>query len=311
MAKQDPYHILGVSKNATQEDIKNAYRELAKKYHPDLNPGSKSAEKKFKDVTAAYDAIGTPESRAHYDQGETEEAFSGAGRAQRERGPWYHQTQESDEGGRYTFSFGRGGADEDFFSSIFGFGPRRGFEEGHQARGEDRLFRMEIDLADATLGNTKELTLPNGKRLAVKIPQGISDGARLRFAGQGDPGRRGVPPGDAYIEIHVRPDSRFRQVGDDLEYDLPISISEAVLGGETRVPTLEGAVLLRIPRHSNTDKRLRLAGKGLFNREKKIRGDQYVILKVKLPEQIDAELEEALQKWQARHPYDPRRGKAA
>jgi DnaJ-class molecular chaperone len=298
MAIPDPYQALGVSKTASQDAIKNAYRNLAKKYHPDLNPGSKEAERKFKEVSAAYDQIGTPEARAKFDRGE-----SSFDQAPPRQGPFYRQAHD-----RYTSSFGQE-QDEDLFSSIFG--NRRGGGANMRFPGEDALYRMEVDLREATLGGEKEIYLPTGKKLSVRIPPGVTDGTRLRFAGQGGPGINGGPPGDAYVELSVRPDERFRREGDDLVLELPISLSEAILGGEVRVPTLDREVMLKIPPHSNSGTRLRLQGKGTYNRVTKRRGDERVILKVMLPAESDAELEEALVKWQQRHPYDPRRRKAA
>lgn len=306
---KDPYQILGVAKTATQDEIKKAYRGLAKKLHPDLNPGNKEAEAKFKEISYAYDLIGTPESRAKFDRGEfaaEEAAKTGAAGG----GPFYYQTQ-GERGGRYTYSF-NGDFDEDLFSSIFGAmggagtARRRSRRASVPTAGEDQLFQMEIGLRDAALGAEREITLPSGKRLAVKIPAGVTDGLKLRFAGQGAPGLNGGPAGDVYIELRVSEDARFKRQGDSLVMELPISISEAVLGANVLVPTIDGNVTVKVPKHSNTDQKLRLSGKGLFNRATKKRGDQIIILKVVLPKQPDAELEEALRAWSARHPYDPR-----
>ncbi len=305
----DPYKTLGVSKTATQDEIKSSYRELAKKFHPDLNPGNKEAERRFKDLSVAYEQIGTPEERAKFDRGESEQVPPGWG-GSRHQGPFYHQTQrprsDGSEGGRYTHSFGEG-LDEETLESIFGgFGGARRSRRRAPQPGEDISLRTEIDLRDAVLGAEKEMTFPNGKTISVRIPAGISSGARLRFAGQGNPSPNQGPPGDAYVEVQIRPDPRFQSQGDDLILELPMSITEAVFGAEIKVPTLDGEVLLKIPPHSNTGKRLKLGGKGIFNRASKKRGDQLVVLKVVLPSTIDKELEEALKKWQAKHPYNPR-----
>jgi len=312
----DPYSELGVSKSATQEEIKVAYRKLAKKYHPDLNPGSKEAEMKFKNISQAYDWIGTPENRAKFDRGEfyedTAQAGAGPGFGQHRRGPYYYQTQEGGPKygeGRYTQNFGEG-IDEGFFESIFGkFSEGRAHAGGRRSQqfsGEDHHYQMEVDLKDAVLGSEKEITLATGKRMNMKIPAGIFDGAKLRFSGQGGPGIGGGPAGDAYVEIHIRPDRRFKRVESDLVFELPISITEAVFGAEVRVPTMEGEVLLKIPPHSNTGTRLKIRGKGMVNKTTRKRGDEIVELKVLLPKKIDAELEEALKKWQSKHSYNPR-----
>jgi DnaJ-class molecular chaperone len=303
-AIKDPYQILGVARTASQDEIKNAYRDLAKRHHPDLNPGRKDAERMFKDISAAYELVGTPEKRARFDRGEA--AAAAAAAAARRGGPWYHPTQAGGGEARYSSSFGAEGFDEELLRSIFGGGAGGGRRAAGPRAGRDQLYRMDLELRDAALGGEREITLPGGRRLAVKIPAGVTDGMRLRFAGQGDPGAGGGPAGDAYVELHVRPDPRFRRSGDDIELELPISLPEAVLGGEARVPTLEGEVALRIPRHSNTGRRLRLAGKGVFSRATGRRGDQLVILKVVLPERVDPELEELVGKWAAGHPYDPR-----
>lgn len=287
MATINPYQALGVAKTASQEEIRSAYRSLAKKYHPDLNPGSKEAERRFKELSTAYDQIGTPEARAKFDRGE-----SGFEQRPPRQGPFYRDAHE-----------------EDLFESIFGGGSRR--RAGMKFPGEDTLYRMQVELREATLGAEKEILLPNGRKLFVRIPRGVTDGTRLRFAGQGGPGIHGGPPGDAYVELTVRSDPRFTRQGDDLILELPVSLGEALWGARVRVPTLEGEVLLKIPPHSNSGTRLRLPGKGAYSRAAHRRGDELVMLKVMLPESIDPELEEALRIWERRHPYDPRKRKAA
>lgn len=290
----DPYQTLGVSRTASQDEIKNAYRGLAKKFHPDLNPGRKEAERKFKDVNAAYELIGKPDNRAKYDRGETEGGIQD-GSTQR-RGPFYYETQRPGattgaSSGRYTYSFGEDG-DEDLFASIFG--ERGRARAQRQTRGEDQLYQMEIDLRDAVTGAEKEITLPGNKRLSVRIPAGITEGTRLRFAGQGDPAPAGGEAGDAYVEIRIRADERFKLERDQLVFESPVSVDIAVLGGELRVPTPEGVVMVRVPPRSNTGTRLRLPGKGLFNRATGRRGDELVVLKITIPESLYAPLEEAL-----------------
>jgi DnaJ-class molecular chaperone len=303
---QRPYEILGVSSTASQEEIKNAYRKLAKQFHPDLNPGNKAAEKRFKEISAAYELVGTPESRAKFDRGEYDEevrARPGEGRAGAERGPFYHQTQAG--GGRYSFSFG--GIDEDILQSIFGRMGRGGEGFAADQPGEDELYRMEIEFRDAVLGGEKEITLPSGRRIRVKIPAGVDTGARLRFAGIGSPGRGKGPPGDVYVELDVRPSHLFRRLGHDLELDLPISVSEALLGGEVRVPTVDGAILLKIPPAVSSGTRLRMAGKGVPQPGGR-RGDQYAVLKIMVPPEIDADFKQAVEAWSKRQHFDPRAG---
>jgi DnaJ-class molecular chaperone len=311
---KDPYQSLGLSRQATQDEIKNAYRSLAKKYHPDLNPGNKEAEKKFKDVAGAYELIGTPEMRAKFDQGETSEQMQqqqqyeqARSRQSRSGGPSYYNTQQN--GGRYSQFFGEGAGMDDIFESLFRQG--RGGPSSRQRgkiSGEDQLYHMEVDFKDSILGADREITLPHGKKLQIKIPPGINSGKRLRFRGQGGPGAGGAPPGDAYIEITVKPLTGFTRVGNNVESELPISFIEGILGAEVQVPTLEGSVLLKIPPGVSTGSRLRIRGKGVAsaNKADASPGDQIVILKVVLPKQVDPELQATLRAWGGKYSYNPR-----
>lgn len=304
-----PYEILGVAPSATQDEIKNAYRNLAKKLHPDLNPGNNDAEKKFKEINSAYELLGTPESRAKFDRGEADEAQAQAqARSSRQRaGPFYHETQRG--GGRYSRTFGGGGFDDDILSSIFGNmggGLGAGRASAEQP-GQDVLYRMDVDFKDAVLGAEREITLPSGKRLRVKIPAGVDSGSKLRFAGLGSPGSGGAPTGDAYVELTVKPSALFKRSGHDLEIEVPISLSEAVLGGEVKVPTVDGAVLLKIPPGVSSGARLRLAGKGVPAGGAK-RGDEFVVLKIVVPPGIDDDFRHAVESWKQRQGFDPRSG---
>lgn len=300
----DPYSTLGVTASATQDEIKSAYRKLAKKLHPDLNPGNKKAETQFKDVNKAYDLIGTPESRGKFDRGETTEQQEEAFRNQQNRrgrsrgGPFYQETQTG-PGARYSTSFE--GFDPSIFESLFG-------EEAYQgrrrsSRGDDQYYAMEIDFNLSILGGEKEITLPSGNRLRVKIPGGIREGQKLRLAGKGEPGSGGAP-GDVYVEIKISPSPLFRRVGNDLEIDLPLSLSESILGAEIKVPTVEGHVLVKIPRGLSSGARVRIKGKGVPSGGG--RGDQYVVVKIMMPEKIDTKLEEAITEWSKDHKYNPR-----
>lgn len=312
MTSQNPYSVLGVSSSATQEEIKEAYRKLAKKLHPDLNPGNKEAERKFKDVNLAYEQVGTPETRAKFDRGETEEATAGfAGR--RGGAPFYHETQSG--GGRYSrFSFGGGddggeGVDDDLLHSIFERmgGGRRGFSE--PVSGQDVLYKMEVELRDAALGAEREITLPAGKRLRVKIPAGIESGTRLRFPGLGSPApTEGGAAGDAYVELEVMPSPLFKRFGANLELELPISVAEALLGAEIKVPTLESPILLKIPPGASSGQRLRISGKGGARLGGEGRGDLLVTLKIVSPKEVDADFRSAVESWSRRQPFDARAG---
>jgi len=296
---QDPYKVLGVSKSATQDEIKNAYRKLAKQYHPDLNPGNTKAEKKFKEVSEAYGLIGTPENREKFDRGEFEQPE--AQQTGKRQGPFYYQTQQG--GGRYTNSFDDFG--EDIFESIF---RGAGAEELH-LRGDDHFYQMEIDFKDAVLGAKREITLMNGKKLLVTIPPGIETGKKLRFTGAGEPGAGGAPAGDVYVDVRVKPSPIFRRFGNDLEMELPVSLTEAILGGEVEIPTVDQPVILKIPPGVNTGTRLRVKEKGGADHAHKTRGNLIVILKVVLPSSVDPELKETIRKWSQTHSYDPRSNK--
>jgi len=300
----NPYEILGISKTATQEEIKNAYRRLAKQYHPDLNPGNKAAEKKFKEVNQANELLGNAETRSKYDRGELNESgqanFTEDPRTtgNKNRGPFYYETQN--QGGRYSFSFDD--LNDDFLSSILGSARRR----SQASPGSDVNYKMEISLKDAFQGKETEVTLPSGKRFLVKIPAGIVSGTKLRFRGQGGSPIGQAPAGDLYIEVSVRPSHLFRRVGQDVEMDLPISIHEAILGAEIQVPTLGGPVILKIPPGVNTDSKLRIRNKGFPMHGSKQRGDQIAVLKLMLPKKVDSELRSAIQEWSKNQTYDPR-----
>jgi DnaJ-class molecular chaperone len=307
---KDPYQTLGLSKQATQDDIRNAYRAMAKKYHPDLNPGNKEAEKKFKDVAAAYELLGTPETRAKFDRGETPEQmqeqqqrYQEQARSSQRAGPFYYNTQQ--EGGRYSQSFGEDLGMGDIFENLFRQS-RRGSSraQGGDLPGEDQLYQMEIDFKDSILGADREITLPTGKKLQIKIPPGIDTGKRLRFRGQGGPGAGSGPAGDAYIEVTVRPLAGFKRVGKNVESELPISFIEGLLGAEVQVPTVDGSVMLKIPPGVSTGSRLRIRGKGVAS--PKDPGDQIVVLKVALPKHLNPELLAAVRAWEGKYSYNPR-----
>ncbi len=309
---KDPYQILGVSKTSTQDEIKNAYRNLAKKFHPDLNPGNKTAESKFKDAASAYEMIGTPEARTKFDRGETleqqqEQAQRHARESQGDRGPFYHQTQQ--DGGRYSYSFGKDMGGEDFFENLFrsqggGRGQNPFQTDRTNVPGEDHLYQMSVEFRDAILGAAREITLPTGKRLQVKIPPGVETGTKLRFKNQGGPGIGSAPAGDAYVELTVKPLEGFKRDGLAVETEVSISFIEALLGASIKVPTLDGSVLLTVPPKVDTGTRLRIKGKGVST--PKGSGDQIVTLKVVMPKKVDPELENAVRGWGDKFAYNPR-----
>lgn len=293
----DPYSVLGVAKTATQDEIKNAYRKLAKSLHPDLNPGNKQAEQRFKEVAAAYELIGDEKKRKAYEEGKAQEE---AMRAQQQANArhFYYETQGPD----YESGYSQGFSFEDLFGETFKRQSRAG-----PMQGQDELYRMEIDLADVVRGGEREITLPSGKHLRVKIPPGVTDGMKLRFAGQGGPGLQGGPAGDAYVELSIRPSPLFQRNGNDLEVELPITLSEAVNGGPIRVPTLDGNVMLTVPSGVSSGTRLRVRGKGIPSRTPGgERGNLYVKMRIVLPPDMDDELKKAVAEAEKRHPYDPR-----
>jgi DnaJ-class molecular chaperone len=301
----DPYEVLGVTKDTSQADIQKAYRRLAKKLHPDLNPGNAKAEAKFKDVTAAYDLLNNPEKRARFDRGEIDE--SGAERPQRR----YYRDYAGANGARtHAYSsdvgfddFGDFSDADDFLSSIF----RRTGGASQPRRGSDVRYRLEVDFLDAINGATKTVKLGD-RTIDVRIPPGTRDGQVLRLRGRGQPSSRGGEPGDAFIEISVRPHPIFKRKDNDIYMDLPITLKEAVLGGKVRVPTPAGPVTVTIPKGANTGRVLRIRGKGVPITETK-RGDVYATLKVMLPDKPDPELEKFVSNWHTT--YNPRRGMEA
>jgi DnaJ-class molecular chaperone len=294
----DPYKTLGVSADASQADIQKAYRRLAKKLHPDLNPGNPQVEAQFKDVTTAYAILSDPDKRARFDRGEID-----ASGAEQPRQRYYRDFAESDASNPYANDAGFADFSdaEDIFSSIFG----RAGRANVRLRGQDVRYLLDLDFLDAINGATRQLTLPDGPVLEVAIPAGTRDGQVLRLRGKGRPGIGGGPPGDALIEVHVRPHRVFTRKGEDVYVDLPISLAEAVLGARIEVPTPTGSVTMRVPKWSNTGTVLRLKGKGAPLPDGS-KGDEYVILKIVLPDKPDPELENFLAKWQSVKAYDPR-----
>ena len=308
MAARNPYEVLGVGKDASEEDIRRAYRRLAKKHHPDLNPGNKQAEARFKEVNAANELLSDAAKRARFDRGEIDE--SGAEKPQYAHAN-YRDFAEGASGARYHAAEGMESGDLDDLFAFFGRGAREGFGGARGAadfrmRGEDHRYVLTVDFLDAVNGAKRRLNLAPEKSLDVTIPPGVRDGQILRLKGQGGEGIGGGERGDALIEIHVAPHPLFRRDGDDIYLELPVTLAEAALGGRISVPTPAGDVTMTVPPHSNTGSRLRLKGKGA-PKAGGARGDQYVTLKVVLPEGGDKELAEFLRHWAPKHPYDPRR----
>ena len=296
----DPYTTLGVKKDATQDDIQKAYRRLAKKLHPDLNPGNKIAEDKFKEVTAAYDLLSDADKRARFDRGEID-----ASGTERPRQQYYRDFANQDGWTAYTNNsgfadFGDFSGSEDILSEIFG---RQG-RAARRRRGQDVRYHLDLSFLDAVNGGKQSIVLPDGTTLDVNIPPGTRDGQILRLKGKGRPALGDGPHGDALIEISVLPHPYFTRKGDDIYLDLPISLKEAVLGAKIKVPTPSGAVTVAVPKWSNTGRVLRLKGRGV-PRSDRSKGDQYVKLMLMLPEKPEPKLEAFVAEWQPVE-YSPR-----
>lgn len=297
----DPYQVLGVEKTATADEIRTAYRRLAKKLHPDLNPGNSDAEERFKKLSAANGLLSDPEKRARYDRGEID-----ASGQERPPQSFYRDYAGAGTDHPYTSSAGFAdfGAAEDVLSGFFRRGGGGGRAE-FRMPGHDVQYRLPVDFLDAVNGATTRITLPEGGTLDVRIPAGARDGQVLRLKGKGGAGFGG-PPGDALIELEVRPHGLFRREGDDIRIELPVSLTEAVLGGRVEVPTPAGPVMMTIPKGSNTGRTLRLRGRGV-RRADGTSGDLYATLMLVLPDAVDPELEAFAESWTSGKAHDPRR----
>jgi DnaJ-class molecular chaperone len=295
---KNPYEVLGVAPTASAADIQKAYRKLAKKLHPDLNPGDKAAEEKFKEVAGAYDLLSDADKRKRFDAGEID--ASGAERPQRQ---FYRDFAASDHGDPYTDDSGFADFvdNDDALAELL----RRRERARANRRGHDLHFHQPISFVDSVTGANKRLTLPDGGTLDVTIPPGLVGGQILRLRGKGMPGTGTGAPGDALIEVEVLPDPRFTREGDDISLELPISLYEAVLGGRIRVPTPTGDVTMTVPKGSNTGTTMRLKGKGA-PRSGGGHGDQFVKLKVVLPKAPDPELEAFVSNWEKGKTFNPR-----
>lgn len=300
----DPYKLLGVSKDASQDEIKRKYREIAKKNHPDLNPGDAAAETRFKEANQAYDILGDAEKRAKFDRGEID-----ATGQERPEQQYYRQYAESDPSGKYhrrsSYSDmeGLGGVFDDLFGGRRG---RRTSGGGNiRMRGADARYQLTVGFMEAVNGAKRRVTMPDGRTLDINIPKGFKDGQTLRLKGQGQPGVGGGSAGDALVTVTVGPHPYFERRGDDIHVTLPITVHEAVLGAKVKVPTIGGAVTLTIPENANSGDVLRLKGRGVTPASGQA-GDQYVSLKIVLPDQAD----DALKTFLREHPntaFDPRK----
>ncbi len=297
---QDLYSELGVGRSASADDLRKAFRKLAKDLHPDRNPGDKPAEERFKRVSAAFDILGDPEKRAKYDRGEIDAD-----------GREVHRGFQGGGGGPFGgFNGGQGGGFEGVdIDEIFGgmFSGRGRGGKGFAMRGSDVQARLEVELEETIKGATRRISFGDGRTLDVTIPKGAASGQTLRLRGQGYPGRGGGPAGDALIELAVRPHPIFRVEGANLHMDLPVSVPDAVLGAKVDAPTPDGAVTLTVPKHSNSGSVLRLRGRGAYDASGGKRGDLFARLVITLPDRVDHELEQIAETWRRDRPYTPTR----
>lgn len=314
---RDPYTILGLSRSASADDIKKAYRKLAKLHHPDLKPGDSANEERFKEISAAYTLLSDPQKRARFDRGEIDSSGQ-------ERHAGFGARGGTGRGRAYSGAAG-GGADEsfygggdDWFSDLFGGGRRRpggggagggaGGSAGPKVRGSDISYSVTVPFVEAIQGAKRRINLSNGKSIDVNVPPGTEDQQKLRLKGQGLPGMGGMPAGDAIVEVHVETHPFFTRQDADIHLELPITLNEAVLGATITVPTVGGKVAVKVPPGSNTGSLLRLRGKGVPGAAAGAgAGDQYVKLKVVLPDPPDGELTKFIEQWAKTRSYDVRK----
>jgi len=289
----DPYAILGVSRSATDEDIRRAFRKLAKELHPDVNRGT---DERFKKVSSAYEILGDPEKRRAFDRGEID------ARGEPRRDGFRHYARGARAGAGAGFEeFGF----SDIFSDVFGgrAGPRPGFS----VKGHDVRYTLDVDFLEAVKGATKRVTLPGGGTLDLNVPAGVGDGQVLRLKGKGARGLGAGEPGDALVEIRVRAHAQFKRADDDILLEIPITVDEAVLGAKVEVPTVSGRVQLTIPKGTSSGRVFRLKGKGIKSANRPVPGDQLVTVRIVLPDVIDDSLAYFFSEWRQKNRYDPGR----
>ncbi len=299
----DPYKTLGISKTASADELKKAYRKLAKQHHPDLNPGNNESASRFKDISSAYDILSDADKRARFDRGEID-----ASGQERPDASFYGAHAGGPQGAKYRA--GPGFDPSDLFADMFaragqtgggagGFGRGGGDFREFKMRGNDLSYSLAVDFLEASRGVQRRLSFPDGRTLDVNVPAGAETGTILRLRGQGQPGMGGGPAGDALVEIKVESHPLFRREGNNVLVELPITLTEAVAGGKINVPTIEGPVSMSVPPGSNTGTKLRLRGRGIAPKGATA-GDQYITLKVMLPKQPDQALRDFVENWPGR-----------
>jgi DnaJ-class molecular chaperone len=315
---RDPYEVLGVPKTASEAEIKKAFRSLAKKHHPDKHAGDAGAQKKFQEISGAYDILGDKDKRAQFDAGTIGPDGNPKGFDPRaggfQQGHPFGQGAAGFGGGpgqagarEFHFSFGdepgAAAGFEDIFADLMG-GGRRGRGAPRQTRGEDFTAQVTVSFEEAANGGTRRVVLQNGEQIDVKIPAAVKDGQVIRVKGRGGAGRGGGANGDILLTVQVAAHPWMTRDGNDIRMDLPVSLKEAVLGGKVPVPTLSGTVALSVPANANTGAVLRLKGKGIAAHGSTPAGDLYVRLVVTLPDRPDEALKNFASGWTT--DYDPR-----
>jgi DnaJ-class molecular chaperone len=291
----DPYAILGVPRNASDDDIRRAFRKLAKELHPDLNRSG--TDERFKKVSSAYEILGDPDKRRAFDRGEID------ARGEPRRDGFRNYARGARAGASAGFEeFGF----SDIFSDVFG-GGRAGPRPGFSVKGHDVRYTLDVDFLEAVSGTTKRVTLPGGGTLDLNVPAGVGDGQVLRLKGKGARGLGAGEAGDALVEIRVRSHAQFKRVDDDILLEVPITIDEAVLGAKVEVPTVTGRVQLTIPKGTSSGRVFRLKGKGIKSAGRSEPGDQLVTVKIVLPEVVDDSLAYFFSEWRQKNGYDPGR----
>ncbi|MGR3662992.1 MAG: DnaJ C-terminal domain-containing protein [Paracoccaceae bacterium] len=306
---EDPYASLGLTKTATDAEIKKAYRKIARDSHPDLNPDDDKAEARFKAASAAYDFLKDTEQRARFDRGE----IDASGAEKQPQRQYYREYADAPgnpyRGGRQYGGFESGVDPADIFAE---FARQRGQAgrgaQDFSAPGPDRHYSLEVSFLDAVKGGKTRITLPDGGSIEVSIPVGTADGQVIRLRGKGGAGYGGGLAGNALVTLTVRSHLVFRREDDDIVVVLPVAIDEAVLGGKVEVPTIDGVVKLSIPKGASSGQILRMRGRGVKAVGGKARGDQRVELKIVMPAEIDDDLADFFEEWRKDHAYDPRKG---
>jgi DnaJ-class molecular chaperone len=308
MPKNDYYTVLGVKRGASEKEIKQAYRRLARRYHPDVNPGDTAAENKFKEISEAYSVLGNAENRKKYDQFGHQAFTEGFDPFARHAGRGFQSGNIRDFfsnlGGQGNFTEGFGSLFEDLF------GQTKPHSQSAPQRGKDLEQTVDISFENAVHGTTSEvyITRRNGRaeRLRVKIPAGVDTQSRIRVAGKGEPGTHGAQAGDLYIITRVRPHAFFSRDGSDVACELPVTLAEALLGAKIDVPTIDGKTSMTLPAGTQNGRKFRLRGKGIPHLKGEGRGDHYVTVKVVLPTNLDDRSCKLIAELERRNPLQPR-----